>query len=452
MRAFLLLLALIPLTACTSDDDDSSDDDDDDDDVVDAGPDAQRDADAAVDAPPRGTAMIGAMGGSVSSEDGVLTLTIPAGALTSDATFTIRRLEESEVPDEIERSHPVDGAAYEIGPEGTAFAMAATLTWSFDAIPMNARGGDGHPYVLFGASRDAAGMIAPHRKTLSHIAEGTLVVESLVDHLSIQWLTADGSYLADVTGTPTPTAAVDVELGGGRHAVDVPWTSPRVAIQALEALTNATVEMTQVPRSVVSDVDDEDWNDELENAFDDDAYLGYQEFEVSLSIGGSYSPEILPRWLCTAEGGGAAGLYTFLTFSVLGKEFTGSTEHHEDVECYEREQKAEYTAQSEMLGAANIAELAVGAMAMASLGDTAPSTGYRVVIPPGATIEICVLSGGGRAYINYYPRFPPGYEFTDTEPGCTNIRNLDADNPNEVLVKVDRVDGTPNVTIGTRAL
>ncbi|MGV3623913.1 MAG: hypothetical protein ACO1OB_24055 [Archangium sp.] len=67
------------------------------------------------------TQSIGAAGGSISSDDGAVKLTVPAGAVSADTMFTITPI----VP-----MGPGALVAYRIGPEGTTFSSPATITFT----------------------------------------------------------------------------------------------------------------------------------------------------------------------------------------------------------------------------------------------------------------------------------------------------------------------------------
>jgi hypothetical protein len=70
-----------------------------------------------------GQGTVGASGGQVSTSDGALTVSIPAGALPGDTQITI-----TEIP-----SPPAGaiGKAYEIGPTGTQFSSPVTFTFKY---------------------------------------------------------------------------------------------------------------------------------------------------------------------------------------------------------------------------------------------------------------------------------------------------------------------------------
>ncbi len=74
------------------------------------------------------SATIGAQGGSISSPDGLLTLDIPANALTDDTLITVAPAPDFDTPDLGDGEQL--GAAYELGPDGQTFA--APITVSFD--------------------------------------------------------------------------------------------------------------------------------------------------------------------------------------------------------------------------------------------------------------------------------------------------------------------------------
>ena len=73
--------------------------------------------------PGTSTATVAPAGGVVTSSDGVVTLTVPEGALSTSVTFTIST--SSAAP-----SGAISGA-YDINPEGTAFALPATLAFHY---------------------------------------------------------------------------------------------------------------------------------------------------------------------------------------------------------------------------------------------------------------------------------------------------------------------------------
>src|SRR5262249_45565389 len=75
---------------------------------------------------------IGAAGGSVMSEDSVLTLTIPAGALASDTLITIQPITNNAVGGL--------GKGYRLTPQGLHFTTPVSL--AFKVAPENLEGSD----------------------------------------------------------------------------------------------------------------------------------------------------------------------------------------------------------------------------------------------------------------------------------------------------------------------
>lgn len=70
------------------------------------------------------TAMIGPAGGSISSLDGLVTLTVPANAVSAMTAFTVTA---------VEATGPGATRAFRLGPEGTRFTTPATVTMKYSA-------------------------------------------------------------------------------------------------------------------------------------------------------------------------------------------------------------------------------------------------------------------------------------------------------------------------------
>ncbi len=69
---------------------------------------------------------VGAAGGNIASSDGLLTLTVPAGALTGDTELSITPVSEAQVPESL-RDLPGDATVYDLQPSGLRFAVATEL-------------------------------------------------------------------------------------------------------------------------------------------------------------------------------------------------------------------------------------------------------------------------------------------------------------------------------------
>ncbi|MCR4368409.1 MAG: hypothetical protein NUV67_00715, partial [archaeon] len=85
--------------------------------------------------------------------------------------------------------------------------------------------------------------------------------------------------------------------------------------------------------------------------------------------------------------------------------------------------KEEYSQHESELGS-SISNLNYsGASAMRDITSSGGTYGYRILnIPANATIKSCV-SASLPLEFHYYPQYPYGFDFTDTDPGCTEIYN-----------------------------
>lgn len=100
------------------------------------------------------TTTIGQGGGTARSDDGLLTLTFPAGALSMDTEITIERREPSEVPGLFGDAPVV--AYYELGPEGLQFDMPVQALVQGLGNPVLEPGAFAAPYVLLVTEADGA--------------------------------------------------------------------------------------------------------------------------------------------------------------------------------------------------------------------------------------------------------------------------------------------------------
>jgi hypothetical protein len=73
--------------------------------------------------------VIDSRGGTISSEDGRLTLDVPEGALDAGVAVTIS-LGDEDPEDAV-------GPSYQVLPEGTSFRIPATVTYNFDGLDMD---------------------------------------------------------------------------------------------------------------------------------------------------------------------------------------------------------------------------------------------------------------------------------------------------------------------------
>jgi hypothetical protein len=91
------------------------------------------------------TKTIGSSGGSVVSDDGKFTISIPAGALKDNLDITIQPI-TNEAPGGI-------GGGYELLPSGTKFSTPVTLSYHYSADDINGSS----PYFTYIATQDSTG-------------------------------------------------------------------------------------------------------------------------------------------------------------------------------------------------------------------------------------------------------------------------------------------------------
>jgi hypothetical protein len=89
------------------------------------------------------TKTIGNAGGSITSADGRLALTIPAGSLASDVAITIQPV-NNECPNGV-------GVAYDLLPTGTKFSTPATLSFHYTTDDVNGT----NPWLIYFAFQDS---------------------------------------------------------------------------------------------------------------------------------------------------------------------------------------------------------------------------------------------------------------------------------------------------------
>lgn len=235
-----------------------------------------------------------------------------------------------------------------------------------------------------------------------------------------------------------PFGDVKVDLRGGRHALNVPWSALAFDLFTAENANNVQLTGEIGAPAFITDRSPPPWNN-LEIV---------QNLDVTPAL--PWKPN-LPRFECTSVGTDKFTYGMGVNYSDGVNRLLGYVKGTEDVECYAREDKAEYTAETTTLGTGRIAPLAVPATGTVNLADHSGTYGYRVEVPPGATIRVCV-SASMPAGVNYYPQYSPGFTFVDGAAGCTDLTNLDADNPNYVLIKVTGSGSPNNVTVTTTAL
>jgi len=129
---------------------------------------------------------IGPDGGEITSADGLLTLTFPAGALGNTETITIAPLDADSLGAEFEQLVATEGIgeAYELGPDGLEFNQPITV--NFDGIQIPPQNSDTlgiDSGFLFTAS-DGALELLDSLQTMVDFNEGTVTVQGQLSHFS----------------------------------------------------------------------------------------------------------------------------------------------------------------------------------------------------------------------------------------------------------------------------
>jgi len=101
-----------------------------------------------------------------------------------------------------------------------------------------------------------------------------------------------------------------------------------------------------------------------------------------------------------------------------------------------REEKPEYAAVVVDLSSARIRALEVPSTDSVDLG-TSGKYGFLVALDPGQTLSVKVTDQGFGSAVTYYPKYPPGFDFTDPAAGVTTVFNKDLELPNFVLVVIE---------------
>ena len=165
------------------------------------------------------TAVVGKSGGAVSSMDGNVGVTIPAGALGTDVMITV-------APAEAPASGAV-GTVYEIGPTGTQFAMPVALKLHYDPAGLG-----GMPETSLRVATFAAGSWQLLPGAVVDTAAKT--VSGLTMHLSPYAIVSAsaGQTCAQIQGAPqcapvTAARRLRRALHGWRHGSGRIWGGQR---------------------------------------------------------------------------------------------------------------------------------------------------------------------------------------------------------------------------------
>lgn len=181
-------------------------------------------------------------GGTVTSPDGLVTLDIPANALSEAMAIDIRPVPRESWSTEISDSDPV-GEVYEFLPDGLEFSVPATLTMQLGAgiVAGLARADNQFP-ALFAASReaDAPSVELDSVTTAYELTPGTATAVVQISNFSRKWFNGNPGDRANIHGLDgnAPVVSGGGELGPDESDVGV---SQPVMLWAFNATTEGSV-------------------------------------------------------------------------------------------------------------------------------------------------------------------------------------------------------------------
>ena len=145
---------------------------------------------------------IGPDGGIVVSEDGRVTLSIPAGALSSITEISIEESDLSELPPEFSDLDPAPEKVYALAPDGLAFALPATASVTLDSTPVAADGSlQGDAALLFTSTQGMPEILANSTITIN-AAASEISISGEITHFSPLVQTGLIGFKAVVSGVP----------------------------------------------------------------------------------------------------------------------------------------------------------------------------------------------------------------------------------------------------------
>ncbi len=146
---------------------------------------------------PATTMTIGAAGGALTSADGRITLTVPAGALTADTMLSVEPITNTVLLG--------IQSAYRLGPDGTTFTQPATVTFTYAAADTAGSSTD----ALDIGYQDSSG--AWHAYGSPTLDTGASTVSVSTSHLS-DWSLLLGWQIVPGSATVQPTGSIGLTL------------------------------------------------------------------------------------------------------------------------------------------------------------------------------------------------------------------------------------------------
>jgi len=129
---------------------------------------------------------IGPDGGSITSNDGLLTLTIPAGALGNVETITIAPLAAEELGSEFDQLVDAEGIAevYELGPDGLVFDQPVAVNFGSEQTPLQTNDTLNVFSEFMFTSSNGTLELLDSLQTVVDFDDGTVTVQGQLSHFS----------------------------------------------------------------------------------------------------------------------------------------------------------------------------------------------------------------------------------------------------------------------------
>ncbi len=160
-----------------------------------------------------------AVGATVSSEDGVLTLILPPGALPRDVSLSIERLDEADWPVAAPGRFTLPAPVYRIEPELELTGDAYVVFHPTAPERLRAAGGDVLAASYTWGTRDEKVRPASATRTVA-LADGRVVVVATLYELGVLWI---GERVPGADRALTQLSLqIDADLAG-EHARDEPF-------------------------------------------------------------------------------------------------------------------------------------------------------------------------------------------------------------------------------------
>lgn len=146
------------------------------------------------------SAIIGAEGGTITSSDGRLTLTIPPGALDEDTEITIRRINPNDLPPEFDDTD-TEGQ-YDLQPEGLEFNIPIAVEFRTDQEALDQDGNLVAESILLFTPVDGELELLGDLQTLINADDNSVIKSGTLGHFSVVALTFDSTSLFIIRNLP----------------------------------------------------------------------------------------------------------------------------------------------------------------------------------------------------------------------------------------------------------